>query len=191
GTPNIDNSNMIGTDSVTVSPGGSDVASISWTPAKEGTYNIFVFVDRENNVEETNELNNSASKVLTVSSQVANQQPQAVLTVSPTQGIVGQVITFNGSDSYDPDGSVVRYEFQFGDGSTYGPTTESVVTHSYQNAGVYYANLTVWDNKMNKSEPAQKVVTITVDTSKQSLYLDGQASLSKTKPTNTTDVQKL
>jgi len=191
GTPNIDDSNLLGTDSVSVSPGGSDVASISWTPSSEGTYNIFVFVDRQNNVDETNELNNSASKLLVVSAQVSNQQPQAVLTVTPSQGVVGQILTFNGSDSYDPDGSVVRYEFQFGDGSTYGPTTESVVTHSYQNAGVYYANLTVWDNKMNKSEPAQKVVTITADTTRQPLYLDGQSSLIKTKPTNTTDVQKM
>ncbi len=56
---------------------------------------------------------------------------------------VGQPILFDGTGSYDPDGSIVSYAWSFGDGwSGSGATT----THSYQTAGVYSVTLCVTDN---------------------------------------------
>ncbi len=57
---------------------------------------------------------------------------------------VGQPITFDGSGSYDSDGYVVSYEWDFGDGST-GSGVAPV--HTYSTAGTYNVTLTVWDNK--------------------------------------------
>lgn len=53
--------------------------------------------------------------------------------------------TFDGSGSSDPDGSIVRYEWSFGDG-TYLYGAESKVTHTFATAGSYYVYLTVIDD---------------------------------------------
>jgi PKD repeat protein len=51
-------------------------------------------------------------------------------------------ITFDGSASYDPDGTIVAYVWDFGDGTTgTGPTP----THTFS-AGTYTVRLTVMDN---------------------------------------------
>jgi PKD repeat protein len=71
------------------------------------------------------------------------QPPVAVFNYSPTPVIVGQLITFNASASYDPDGTIVSYQWAFGDGAT---DSGQIVTHTYTLAGTYQANLTVTDN---------------------------------------------
>ncbi len=58
-------------------------------------------------------------------------------------GDEGQEITFDGSGSYDPDGSIVSYTWDFGDGTT---ATGQTVTHAYADNGVYTVTLTVKDN---------------------------------------------
>lgn len=56
---------------------------------------------------------------------------------------VGEVVTFDGSGSYDPDGEIVSYEWNFGDGS-YGSGVNP--THTYTAVGTYEVTLTVTDN---------------------------------------------
>lgn len=58
-------------------------------------------------------------------------------------GIVRLNMEFNGSASYDLDGSIVSYNWDFGDG-TYG--TGEITYHTYADAGTYYAKLTTIDN---------------------------------------------
>ncbi|TSD01109.1 MAG: subtilase family serine protease [Parcubacteria group bacterium Athens0714_25] len=58
-------------------------------------------------------------------------------------GIIGLNMTFDGSVSYDSDGSIVSYNWDFGDG-TYG--TGRVAYHTYTEEGTFYAKLTVADN---------------------------------------------
>jgi hypothetical protein len=55
----------------------------------------------------------------------------------------GATVTFNGSGSYDPDGSIVSYGWNFGDGST---GTGEITTHAYSTDGTYTVTLTVTDN---------------------------------------------
>ncbi|OPY18843.1 MAG: PKD domain protein [Methanomethylovorans sp. PtaU1.Bin093] len=52
-------------------------------------------------------------------------------------------ITFDASGSSDPDGTIISYEWDFGDGDT-----ETVIspTHTYTETGVYTVNLTITDN---------------------------------------------
>ena len=64
--------------------------------------------------------------------------------VGPTDnGAVGETIQFDGSGSYDPDGSIVSYSWDFGDGSS---GTGVSPTHSYSAPGTYTVELTVTDN---------------------------------------------
>ena len=52
-------------------------------------------------------------------------------------------LTFNGSGSSDPDGTIASYAWTFGDG---GSASGMTVSHAYASAGTYTATLTVTDN---------------------------------------------
>ncbi|HEC89586.1 MAG TPA: PKD domain-containing protein, partial [Thermoplasmatales archaeon] len=70
-------------------------------------------------------------------------QPPVADADGPYSGYVGYVVSFDGSDSYDTDGSITNYTWDFGDGSTgYGVNP----THIYTSAGTYTVTLTVKDN---------------------------------------------
>ncbi len=72
-----------------------------------------------------------------------NQPPVPAFTYAPTHPIVNQTVQFNGSSSYDPNGSIVSYAWSFGDGGTASGVTAS---HKYTHAGTYSVRLTVTDN---------------------------------------------
>jgi len=61
----------------------------------------------------------------------------------PYEGLVDEEITFNGSSSYDPDGEIVEWFWDFGDGTN---VTGEIITHSYSNAGIYLVGLLVTDD---------------------------------------------
>lgn len=56
---------------------------------------------------------------------------------------IGELITFDGSASFDNEGTIVSYDWDFGDGTA---ATGAVVDHSYSPAGTYTATLTVTDD---------------------------------------------
>ena len=61
----------------------------------------------------------------------------------PYSGTVGIAVTFNGSASTDPDGTIVAYDWTFGDGNT---GTGVNPTNTYAAAGIYTVTLTVTDD---------------------------------------------
>lgn len=67
---------------------------------------------------------------------------------SPTariqQSVAGRTVTVDGSTSSDPDGSIVKYLWEFGDGAT---ATGSTATHTYTKAGTYLVTLAVQDDR--------------------------------------------
>ncbi|HDS44745.1 MAG TPA: PKD domain-containing protein [Methanomicrobia archaeon] len=79
----------------------------------------------------------------TISEGVVNAPP--VADAGPDQtALVGAVVLFNGSGSYDSDGTITAYDWDFDDGSTgSGKTT----THAYGTAGTYTVVLTVTDDR--------------------------------------------
>ena len=74
-----------------------------------------------------------------------NQPPISNFTYSPASPMPGDVITFDASASYDPDGYIILYTWDFGDGNNTF-TTSPTVTHSYPIDADYTVELVVTDN---------------------------------------------
>jgi len=72
-----------------------------------------------------------------------NQAPVASFTYTPPSPLVGSPVRFDGSTSHDPDGTIVSYNWSFGDGSS---GTGTIVQHPYNSTGIYTVRLTVTDN---------------------------------------------
>jgi len=61
----------------------------------------------------------------------------------PYQGFVGEDIQFNGLGSFDSDGTIVSYKWEYGDGTN---GTGNITTHSYSRKGTHTIILTVTDD---------------------------------------------
>jgi VCBS repeat-containing protein len=73
----------------------------------------------------------------------------------PYSGTVGVPVTFYGSNSSDCDGTIVSYDWDFGDGAAGSGVSPA---HSYSTAGTYTVTLTVIDN-----DGASHMATTSVD----------------------------
>jgi PKD repeat protein len=82
--------------------------------------------------------------LLVLPSGTPNTPPVAVAGATPTSGIAPLAVAFNSTGSYDPDGSIASYSWNFGDGATGSGAAPS---HTYASAGNFTAVLTVTDNR--------------------------------------------
>ncbi len=80
--------------------------------------------------------------------------PYAQFTYSPLAPHVGQNVYFDASSSYDADGSVVAYQWVYGDGDV---ETGQTQWHDFPYAGVFYVTLTVTDNDGKKSSTTHPI----------------------------------
>jgi glucose/arabinose dehydrogenase len=72
-----------------------------------------------------------------------NAPPPAVAHADPASGSAPLSVDFSADESIDPDGDLVTYTWDFGDGTP--DATGRTATHVYDDAGVYDATLTVRD----------------------------------------------
>ena len=87
-----------------------------------------------------------------------NRPPTAKASATPTSGNAPLSVQFSSAGSSDPDGTIVAYEWTFGD--AFGThSDEANPTYIYGYAGTYTAALTVWDNN-NVSSSANVVITV-------------------------------
>ncbi len=86
-----------------------------------------------------------------------NSPPVASFICSPSSGPYPLTVSFNAASSRDSDGTIVSYEWSFGDG---GSGTGVTTSHTYQNAGTYTAVLRVTDND-GSTDTASRSVTVT------------------------------
>jgi len=85
-----------------------------------------------------------------------NVPPTAVFTFSPVNGVIPLDVTFNASKSTDPDGTIAKYQWSFGDGAS---GSGKIVTHTYRNPGIYNIMLTVTDDQGATASASGKVET--------------------------------
>jgi len=75
---------------------------------------------------------------------VTNSVPVAVASVSNENPLPGNRVTFNASASYDLQGAIASYDWDFGDGSTASGVS---VEHTYVEGKYYVVTLTVTDGQ--------------------------------------------
>lgn len=66
-----------------------------------------------------------------VSVEIRASNPPTASATAPKNGKSGQAVTFDASGSTDPDGSIVAYEWNFGDGSPVVTTTAPTIARAY------------------------------------------------------------
>jgi PKD repeat protein len=97
----------------------------------------------------------SVTLLVIPASGVTNQPPTARISASPTSGGAPLAVAFSGSGSSDPDGTIVSYAWNFGDGTT---GTGATTNHTYSAAGTFTAVLTVTDNGNATSTASTTIV---------------------------------
>lgn len=75
-----------------------------------------------------------------------NEAPVARIAAIPAEGVGGQEVRFDASASHDRDGRIVRYRWDFGDGSAAVEGVQVAVSHTFAEPGSYTVTLTVSDN---------------------------------------------
>jgi len=86
--------------------------------------------------------------------------PQAFFTYSPTLPTVNETVTFDATASYDYDGYITSYMWDFdGDNATDIVETVPITHHAYEEVGNYTVTLTVVDND-GLSNSTSKILTV-------------------------------
>lgn len=110
---------------------GAQAAHTYGTP---GRYQVTLFADDGRNV--------ANSQADTTQTLIVNRPPQAF--AGPARRIcAGANVAFDGSRSSDPDGTLTRFAWDFGDS---GEAVGAQVTHAFARPGAYTARLTVTDD---------------------------------------------
>ncbi len=97
--------------------------------------------------------NNAQANVFFDDIELANPEladgfPKVLFTAAPTKITAGDSLSFDASASFDYDGSISSYYWDFGDGNS---SVNQNVTYQYNNAGSYWASLTITDNEGKSS----------------------------------------
>ncbi|MBC7221820.1 PKD domain-containing protein [Candidatus Bipolaricaulota bacterium] len=93
---------------------------------------------------------------------VRSKPPEAHFSATPYPEVQqGSRVSFDASLSHDPDGRIVRYLWDFGDG-TWMETEDPKVSHTYHDPGTYEVKLVVIDDYGDSSKPFSLPKPITV-----------------------------
>jgi len=103
---------------------------------------------------------NGRSHQATIEVHIHSKRPLASFGITPTSAAsVDRRLDFDATGSSDPDGSVAKYHWDFGDGTA--RTTDSPeTTHTYTSPGEYIVTLVVEDEDGDRSLPLSRLVTI-------------------------------
>lgn len=91
----------------------------------------------------------------TVSVERPDQNPIARFSTSSQSPAVGDPVSFDASESGDPDGRIARYRWDFHDGTI--ETAGETVEHTYDTPGDYTVRLTVTDDDGNTDSAATSI----------------------------------
>ena len=124
----------------------NETVEMTHTWQKVGSYNIKVRSGDENG--SNSEWSEPINIIITI-------RPIAEFNITGNKTI-NQPILFNATQSYDLDGEIIKYLWDFDDGSN---STDRIINHTYKKPGTYNVSLTVSDN-YNLSNVIVKTIKI-------------------------------
>ena len=127
---------------------------ITVTPPTAGTFQVTLRVTDDAGQTATD------TRTLVVNPPPPNQNPTASFTATPSPANVDQRVTFDATGSKDPDGSIVKYEWDLDGNGTFetNSQTNPRVQRSYSTAKVYNVKLRVTDNANGAGEVVRQLV---------------------------------
>jgi PKD repeat protein len=126
-------------------------STVEHTFADSGDYDVTLRV--------TDDAGQTASTSTSIT--VSNPAPTAVVEWSPTSPSVGEPVTFDGSNSYDENGTIQDYQWYLtGDRSV--AATGSSAEYTYDEAGEYTVSLTVTDDG-GRTATTEKQIEVVAD----------------------------
>ncbi len=119
-----------------------------------GTYEVVLTV-----TDNSGQANASGSDNLTVT---VNDRPNTMPVARVPKdrpAAIDEAIEFSAAESEDPDGNILSYEWDFGDGNT---ATGREVSHLYEKSGTYVARLTIRDDSglENQNSISERTIVI-------------------------------
>jgi len=90
-------------------------------------------------------------------SELENELPVAAFTATTSPESLN--VVFDATSSYDPDGELVSYSWDFGDAGT---TTGITTNHTYATSNTYAVTLTITDND-EASDEISKVISVSIE----------------------------
>ncbi len=127
---------------------------VIWTYLNAGEYTAKLRV--------TDGANAQAQDTVTISVNLAgNDLPIAQLAATPMEGNAPLEVSFDATGSYDPDGFIVRYDFDFdGNGIWDAYDAESIASWTYLHPGDFTAKLRVTDNNGAQASALVQIAVI-------------------------------
>jgi PKD repeat protein len=116
---------------------------------QSGTYNATLTVTDEH----------GATATTTATVEIANRPPEAAFQYPLTVPQPGEAIMFDASNAVDPDGEIVRYEWDFDSGTEEVTTELPTVSHAFDEPGTYVVSLRVTDDD-GATDVIRKTVTV-------------------------------
>lgn len=132
----------------------SEQAIVRHAYARPGTYSGMLIMRDDSGLDN----GTSETPFSVVVSERANLAPTAVAGADQTS-LVAQVVSFDGGGSSDADGSLIRYDWDFGNGKT---ATGQRARIAYFEPGTYTVNLTVTDNSKQRNATSSDALVVTV-----------------------------
>ncbi len=121
---------------------GGNTATLRYT--NRGDSSIQLKVEEEQSKDnEVRHSRETVSYLIFSVAEVVNQAPTSVISADVQEGYGPLTVTFDGSNSKDSDGTVVNYEWDFGDGNN---STLPSPSHVFYDPGTYPVSLTVSDD---------------------------------------------
>ena len=127
-----------------------------YTAGAPGTYTLTVAGATKAGYTFNPKPGNKLSESITIAGS-GNQPPTAVVNASVLSGGAPLTVNFDSSGSGDPDGGVLTYAWNFGDGTTSSETNPS---HVYTNIGNFTATLTL-TNDMGATASSSVSISVT------------------------------
>ena len=129
-------------------------------------------------------------RIAVTSPSPSNRAPTARFTTSPPAPVTGQLVTLDGSSSLDPNGRIVRYDWDLDGNGTYErPDAGPLATRAFEVAGEHVVGLRVTDDEdlvsanvgsitvtANRAPTARFVATPSTPFLNQTVRFDGSES---------------